>query len=351
MIERFDFSDLRELFAKANEEKSGDQLAGIAARSERERVAAKRKLADLTLEEVVRRPLIDPSEDEVTRLLLDTFDPEAFRPIGSMTVGQFREFLLDDGTTDTQIQQLQKAIIPEISAAVAKLMSNKDLVLAAAKIRNITRCRNTMGERGVLGIRVQPNHPADDIGGILLAAFEGLLYGCGDAVLGVNPATDSVEKVHSILLALNSLVDAYGIPTQICCLAHITTQLAALNRGAPVDLLFQSVAGTEAANRSFGITMNTLREGREQVLDHHHQRDVRWAGDHVMYFETGQGSALSADAHHGVDQLTLEARAYGVARTFQPFLVNSVVGFIGPEYLYDERQIIRAGLEDHFMVD
>ena len=228
-------------------------------------------------------------------------------------------------------------------------MSNKDLVLAAAKIRNVTRCRNTMGERGVLGIRVQPNHPADDIGGILLSAFEGLLYGCGDAVIGVNPATDSVETVSSILVALNRLVDAYEIPTQICCLAHITTQLAALNRGAPVDLLFQSVAGTEAANRSFGITLNMLREGREQVLEHHRQRDVRWVGDHVMYFETGQGSALSAEAHHGVDQLTLEARAYGVARAFQPFLVNSVVGFIGPEYLYDERQIIRAGLEDHFM--
>jgi len=349
MIERFAFSDLRDLFAKANEEKSGDQLAGIAARSERERVAAKRKLADLALDEIVRHPLIDPSEDDVTRLILDTFDQEGFRSIGSMTVGEFREFLLDDGTTEAQIRPLQNAIIPEIAAAVTKLMSNKDLVLAAAKIRNITRCRNTMGERGVLGIRVQPNHPADDVGGILLAAFEGLLYGCGDAVLGVNPATDSVETVSAILTALNRLIDAYEIPTQTCCLAHITTQLAALKRGAPVDLLFQSVAGTEAANRSFGITLSMLREGREQVLEHHRQRDVRWAGDHAMYFETGQGSALSAEAHHGVDQLTLEARAYGVARAFQPFLVNSVVGFIGPEYLYDERQIIRAGLEDHFM--
>jgi ethanolamine ammonia-lyase large subunit len=349
MIERFDFSDLRELFAKANEEKSGDQLAGIAARSERERVAAKRKLADLSLDEIVCRPLIDPSEDDVTRLILDSFDQQAFRSIASMTVGEFRDFLLDDGTTDTQLQPLQKAIIPEIAAAVAKLMSNKDLVLAASKIRNVTRCRNTMGERGVLGIRVQPNHPADDIGGILLSAFEGLLYGCGDAVIGVNPATDSIKTVSAILMALNRLVDTYEIPTQVCCLAHITTQLAALKSGAPVDLLFQSVAGTETANRSFGITLNMLREGREQVLEHHRQRDTRWAGDDVMYFETGQGSALSAEAHHGVDQLTLEARAYGVARAYQPFLVNSVVGFIGPEYLYDERQIIRAGLEDHFM--
>ena len=349
MIERFDFSDLRELFAKANEEKSGDQLAGIAARSERERVAAKRKLADLPLDEIVRRPLIDPDGDEVTRLILDTFDQQTFRGVASMTVGEFRDFLLDDGTTDPQIQPLQQAIIPEIAAAVTKLMSNKDLVLAAAKIRNVTRCRNTMGERGVLGIRAQPNHPADDIGGILLAAFEGLLYGCGDAVIGVNPATDSVETVSAILLALHRLVDAYEIPTQTCCLAHITTQLAALNSGAPVDLLFQSVAGTEAANRSFGITLDLLREGRDQLLQHHRKRDVAWVGDNAMYFETGQGSALSAEAHHGVDQLTLEARAYGVARAFQPFLVNSVVGFIGPEYLYDERQIIRAGLEDHFM--
>ena len=349
MIERFDFSDLRELFAKANEEKSGDQLAGFAACSERERVAAKRKLTDLPLDQIVRHPLIDPHQDDVTRLILESLDQQAFHSIASMTVGEFREFLLDDATTQTEIQPLQKAIIPEIAAAVAKLMSNKDLVLAAAKIRNVTRCRNTMGERGVLGIRVQPNHPADDIGGILLSAFEGLLYGCGDAVIGVNPATDSVETVTSILEALNRLVDAYQIPTQHCCLAHITTQLAALERGAPVDLLFQSIAGTEAANRSFGITLNMLREGREQVLDHHRQRDNKWVGDNVMYFETGQGSALSAEAHHGVDQLTLEARAYGVARAFQPFLVNSVVGLIGPEYLYDERQIIRAGLEDHFM--
>src|SRR5271165_3233244 len=206
-----------------------------------------------------------------------------------------------------------------------------------------------MGESGVLGIRIQPNHPADDVGGILLAAFEGLLYGCGDAVIGVNPASDSLESVSSILHALDRLVHAYKIPTQSCCLAHITAQLAVLERGAPVDLLFQSIAGTEGANRSFGITLTMLREGHERILEHHAQRDVVWAGKNAMYFETGQGSALSAEAHGGVDQLTLEARAYGVARVFDPFLVNSVVGFIGPEYLYDERQIIRAGLEDHFM--
>ena len=349
MTEQFAFSDLRELFAKANEEKSGDQLAGVAARSERERVAAKRRLADLTLEEIVQQPLIDPSHDDVSRLILETFDQAAFRPLGSVTVGEFREFILDDATSEARLKELHWAILPEIAAAVTKVMSNKDLVLAAAKIRNVTHCRNTMGERGVLGIRVQPNHPSDDVGGILLSAFEGLLYGCGDAVIGVNPAMDSVETVSSILSALNRLVEAYDIPTQTCCLAHITTQLDALKRGAPVDLLFQSIAGTEAANRSFGITLAMLREGRDRVLEHHGGRDIPWKGNDVMYFETGQGSALSAQAHHGVDQVTLEARAYGVARAFKPFLVNSVVGFIGPEYLYDERQIIRAGLEDHFM--
>jgi ethanolamine ammonia-lyase large subunit len=349
MHETFVFADLRELFAKANEEKSGDQLAGIAARSERERVAAKRRLADLSLEEILRQPLIDPDDDDVSHLILDTHDGGGFAAIKSMTVGAFREYILDDATGETELKQIQSAIIPEIAAAVAKIMSNKDLILAAVKIRNVTRCRNTMGERGVLGIRIQPNHPVDDIGGILLATFEGLLYGCGDAVIGVNPATDSVETVSAILRALERLVDAYHVPTQSCCLAHVTTQLAALDRGAPVDLLFQSVAGTEDANRSFGITLAMLAEGRERVLEHHRQRNVPWTGENAMYFETGQGSALSAEAHHGVDQVTLEARAYGVARAFDPFLVNSVVGFIGPEYLYDERQIIRAGLEDHFM--
>jgi len=349
MTERFVFSDLRELFAKANEEKSGDHLAGIAARSERERVAAKRELADLPLGEIVARPLIDPDEDDVSRLIVETYDREAFHEIATLTVGEFRELLLDDATGEMDLKRAGRAIIPEIAAAVAKIMSNKDLILAAAKIRNVTRCRNTMGERGVLGIRAQPNHPADDVGGILLSAFEGLLYGCGDAVIGVNPASDSVDTVMAILNGLARLVNAYKVPTQTCCLAHITTQLAAMERGAPVDLLFQSIGGTEGTNRSFGITMAMLREGRERVLEHHRHRDVEWKGENVMYFETGQGSALSAEAHHGVDQLTLEARAYGVARVFDPFLVNSVVGFIGPEYLYDERQIIRAGLEDHFM--
>ncbi|MGB9120394.1 MAG: ethanolamine ammonia-lyase subunit EutB [Candidatus Angelobacter sp.] len=413
MHKSFQFRDLADLFAKANEEKSGDQLAGLAARSEQERVAAKFTLADLPLQEIVANPLIPPEQDDVSRLILETHDQDNFSTIKSMTVGEFREFILSDETNEATLKALQWAITPEIAAAVTKLMSNKDLVLAANKIRVVTHCRNTMGQRGVLGIRLQPNHPADDAVGILLSAFDGLLYGCGDAVIGVNPATDAVESVSAILHALNRLIEAYKIPTQSCCLAHISTQLKAMERGAPLDLLFQSVAGTQKANESFGVTLSMLREGRERVLDHHKQKiSPRRHGDaekgddsrqmtaeplrtneaaamsgaindrrastsdearftkenssqnpprlrasavkgsaelNVMYFETGQGSALSADAHHGIDQLTLEARAYGVARVFEPFLVNSVVGFIGPEYLYDERQIVRAGLEDHFM--
>jgi ethanolamine ammonia-lyase large subunit len=344
--ERFVFADLKELLAKANERKSGDELAGIAARSERERVAAKLALADVRLADIVAQPVIDPDQDEVSRLILDRQDRSKFQEIAQLTVGEFREWLLRD---DAEPPTIQAAITPEIAAAVAKLMSNKELIYVAARIRNVSRCRNTMGEEGVLGIRVQPNHPADDIGGILLAAIDGLTFGCGDAVLGVNPATESVDTVAQILRALDRLIEHFHIPTQACCLAHITTQLACLDRGVPIDLLFQSIAGTQKANASFGISLATLREGRERVLEHHQQRDVAWVGDNVMYCETGQGSALSADAHHGVDQLTLEARAYAVARAFDPFLVNSVVGFIGPEYLFDERQIVRAGLEDHFM--
>ena len=376
MHKSFQFRNLADLFARANEEKSGDQLAGLAARSEQERVAAKFALADVPLQEIVANPLIPPEQDDVTRLILETHDHESFSTIKSMTVGGFREFILSDETDEATLKSLHWAITPEIAAAVTKLMSNKDLVLAANKIRVITRCRNTMGQRGVLGIRLQPNHPADDAAGILLSAFDGLLYGCGDAVIGVNPATEAVESVSAILHALNRLIGAYNIPTQACCLAHISTQLKAMDHGAPLDLLFQSVAGTQKANESFGITLGMLREGRERVLENHKQKlsplintentDRRVGQEptaksqepyancqmpvaNCMYFETGQGSALSADAHHGVDQLTLEARAYGVARVFEPFLVNSVVGFIGPEYLYDERQIIRAGLEDHFM--
>jgi ethanolamine ammonia-lyase large subunit len=351
--EGFSFADLREVFARASEEKSGDQLAGLAARSERERVGAKLVLADLPLGAVVDRPLIDPDEDDVSRLILDTFDRDAFGPLRGLTVGELREWLLDDATGEEQIRSVQWALTPEVAAAVARLMSNKDLILAASKVRNVTRCVNTLGQRGVLAVRVQPNHPADDLGGILLAAAEGLLFGCGDAVLGVNPAAESVDVAERILRGLGRLIEAYRVPTQACCLAHVTTQLACLERGAPVDLLFQSIAGTQAANAGFGVSLALLREGRERVRESPRARPPlgggAWAGEQVMYFETGQGSALSAEAHHGVDQLTLEARAYGVARAFDPFLVNSVVGFIGPEYLCDERQIVRAGLEDHFL--
>jgi ethanolamine ammonia-lyase large subunit len=347
--ERFVFADLRELLARASEEKSGDQLAGLAARSERERVAARLALADVPLGHLVDNPVVDPDDDEVSRALLDDLDHDAFRSLRHLTVGAFREYLLDDDVDGEQLGKLHRAVLPEVAAAVARLMSNKDLVLAASKVRVVTRCRNTLGEPGVFAVRIQPNHPADDLAGILLSALDGLLYGCGDAVIGVNPATESVQTVAAILHGLARLVERLDVPTQTCCLGHVTTQLAALEQGAPVDLLFQSVAGTQAANASFGINLALLREGRQRVLEHHRARPTAWVGEQVMYFETGQGSALSAGAHRGVDQLTLEARAHGVARLFDPLLVNSVVGFIGPEYLYDERQIVRAGLEDHFV--
>jgi ethanolamine ammonia-lyase large subunit len=347
--ERFNFDHLPELLAKANEAKSGDELAGLAAESERERSAAKLALAEATLHEIFHHPVVNPDIDDVSRLILDSHDTAGFARIRSQTVGEFREFLLSDEADEALIRDLQPAITPEMAAAVTKLLSNKELAYVAAKIRNVTRCRNTIGERGVLAIRVQPNHPTDDLLGILISAVDGLSFGCGDAVIGVNPANDSVESCSAVLHGLDRLIEVLGIPTQHCCLAHITTQLAALEGGAPVDLLFQSIAGTTAANASFGVSLSLLKEGRERVLESHRRRDVPWVGEQLMYFETGQGSALSAEAHHGVDQVTLEARAYGVARAFDPFLVNTVVGFIGPEYLYDERQIVRAGLEDHFM--
>ncbi len=346
----FTFADLRELFARANEEKSGDQLAGIAARSESERVAAKWALSDVSLGEILAHPILDPDHDDVSRLILATYDAAVFGEIRSWSVGELRERLLDHRSTEADLVRWGAALTPEMAAAAAKLMSNKDLIIAANRFRRVTRCRNTLGEEGVLAIRIQPNHPSDDLMGILFATLDGLCYGCGDAVIGVNPVGDSPGTVAGILRVLDRLISRYRIPTQACVLAHITTQLAALDAGAPVDLLFQSIAGTQAANASFGITLDLLREGRQRVLDQHQSRnDVAWVGSDVMYFETGQGSALSAEAHHGIDQLTLEARAYGIARTLNPFLVNSVVGFIGPEYLFDERQIIRAGLEDHFM--
>ncbi|HWG24825.1 ethanolamine ammonia-lyase subunit EutB [Actinospica sp.] len=344
--EGFGFASLRELLAAANEEKSGDQLAGIAARDERERVAAKIALADVRLSEIVAEPLID---DEVTAAVSRPADPAAFAEIAALTVGEFREFVLDQGFAARWSSGLAAAITPEIAAACAKLMSNLDLVAAPKPLRVETRCRNVMGGEGVLGVRAQPNHPTDDVSGILLSALDGLGFGCGDAMIGVNPATEAVGTVAAILHGLHDLIGALGVPTQTSVLAHITTQLAALETGAPVDLLFQSVAGTEGANRSFGVDLALLAEGRAAVVAQHASRPGEFVGDQVMYFETGQGSALSAEAHHGVDQLTIEARAQAVARLFDPFLVNSVVGFIGPEYLADATQITRAGLEDHFV--
>jgi len=341
------FADLKDLLAKAGEAKSGDTLAGIAASSETERVAAKMVLADLQLADFIASPVIDPDTDEVSRLIHNDHDAGAFAPIRHKTVGELREWLLEDTTDGAAISRVRTGLTPEMIAAVVKLMANKELVLVASKIRIVTKCRNTMGGNGILGVRIQPNHPADDLQGILASTIDGLLLGCGDAVIGVNPATDDPGVVGTILHGLDQLIDGLQIPTQHCCLAHITTQISALEQGAPVDLLFQSVAGTQAANASFGINLALIREGQQQVLEARARRNVRWIGKQCTYFETGQGSALSAEAHHGVDQLTIEARAQAVARAFDPFLVNSVVGFIGPEYLADERQIVRAGLEDH----
>lgn len=343
------FPDLATLLAKANEEKSGDQLAEIGAGTASERVAAKLALADVRLADILATPLVD---DAVTELILGSHDAATFSEteLASLSVGEFRELVLSPGFATAWAERgLADAITPEMAAAVAKLMSDKDLITGAKPLRTVTRCRNTMGEAGVLGVRVQPNHPTDDVEGILLSALDGILYGCGDAVLGVNPVTESVAGIGAVLHGLQELVRRLAMPTQTCVLAHLTTQLAALAAGAPVDLLFQSIAGTEAANRSFGISLDMLAEGREAVLAHHRTRPGEFLGENVMYFETGQGSALSADAHGGLDQLTVEARAHGVARVYEPFLVNSVVGFIGPEYLADARQITRAGLEDHFV--
>ena len=347
--EQYNFADLKALLAKANEPKSGDLLAGIAAKNERERIAAKMALADLPLSEFLAHPILDPDSDDVSKVIFDTHNSVAFKPIASLTVGELREHLLQDLPQGAELKNLQQGLTPEMVAAVTKLLANKELIAIASKIKNIARCRNTTGVAGTLGVRIQPNHPTDNTAGIAASCIDGLLMGAGDAVIGVNPAVDSIDSVSAILKSIDHVITSLNIPTQGCCLAHITTQLAAMKKNAPVDLLFQSIGGTQKTNESFGISLALLNEGKEQVLEHHSSRNVHWVGKQAMYFETGQGSSLSANAHHGIDQLTLEARAYGLARTLDPFLVNSVVGFIGPEYLFDERQIIRAGLEDHFM--
>lgn len=335
------FDNLRTLLAKASPRRSADELAGLAAASEVERALAQQVLADVPLKTFLSEPLIDPEQDEVSRLILDRHDAGCFQAISSLTVGEFREWLL---ALDGDPSRYQSAITPEMAAAVSKLMRNQDLISVARKCEIVTRFRNTLGLRGRLSTRLQPNHPTDEAKGIAASLVDGLFYGSGDAVIGINPATDHLGNVDRLLKLLDEVIQTLEIPTQSCVLAHVTTTLALMAQGAPVDLVFQSIAGTEAANQSFGINLSLLAEARDAALS----QNRGTLGQSVMYFETGQGSALSANAHHAVDAQTLEARAYAVAREFSPLLVNTVVGFIGPEYLYDAKQIIRAGLEDHF---
>ncbi len=340
----YHFADLKELLAKATAARSGDELAGLAAGNSVERVAARMVLADLPLTEFLEEPLIPYEDDEVSRLIFDRHDAEAFAAVSHLTVGGFRDWLLADETTGETLRALATGLTPEMVAAVSKLMRVQDLVAVARKIEVVTRFRTTVGLRGRLSTRLQPNHPTDDPMGIAASMVDGLLLGSGDAVIGINPVADDVASTVRLLRLIDAVRTRYGIPTQSCVLAHITTQMAAMAQGAPVDLLFQSITGTEKANASFGINLAMLQEANEagRAL----KRGT--VGENVMYFETGQGSALSANAHHGIDQQTCEVRAYAVARAFDPMLVNTVVGFIGPEYLYDGKQILRAGLEDHF---
>jgi ethanolamine ammonia-lyase large subunit len=338
------FDSLRELMAKASPARSGDFLAEVAATSDAERAAAQMALAEVPLKRFLNEALIPYEQDEVTRLIVDSHDLAAFSVVSHLTVGGFRDWLLGDEATEASLKALASGLTPEMAAAVSKIMRVQDLVLVAQKIRVVTRFRNTVGLRGRMSTRLQPNHPTDDPAGIAASVLDGLLYGNGDAMIGINPATDSISAITELLKMLDGVLRHYDIPTQSCVLTHVTSSVAAIEKGVPVDLVFQSITGTEAANSSFGISLDILREGYEAGLS----LNRGTLGNNLMYFETGQGSALSANAHHGVDQQTCEARAYAVARHFNPFLVNTVVGFIGPEYLYNGKQIIRAGLEDHF---
>ncbi len=332
---------LRELMAKASPARSGDELAGLAAGTAEQRVRAQMALADVPLRRFLAEPLIPYEADEVTRLICDSHDTAAFEPVSRLTVGEFRDWLLSEDATPGRLASLAPGLTPEMAAAVSKIMRAQDLIAAAAKCRVVTRFRSTLGLPGRFSTRLQPNHPTDDPRGIAASVLDGLSYGCGDAVIGVNPATDSIAGVERLLHLLDDIRERLAIPTQVCVLAHVTTQMEAVRRGAPVDLVFQSISGTEAANASFGVNLAMLDEACAAARE-------LGRGEHVMYFETGQGSALSANAYHGLDQQTCEARAYAVARRYRPLLVNTVVGFIGPEYLYNGKQIIRAGLEDHF---
>ncbi|HEX7759515.1 MAG TPA: ethanolamine ammonia-lyase subunit EutB [Caulobacteraceae bacterium] len=342
--QRWTFPDLKTLMAKASPLRSGDALAGLAAGSLEESVAARMALADTPLKRFLAEPMVDYDTDEVTRLICDTHDAAVFAPISSLTVGDFRDFLLSDAADAATLAALAPGLTPEMAAAVSKIMRNQDLILVGAKPKVTTRFRDTLGLPGRMATRLQPNHPTDDPAGVVASIIDGLLLGSGDAVIGINPASDSPAVIGDLLRLLDDIIHSNTIPTQACVLTHVTVSIDLIERGAPVDLVFQSIAGTEGANASFGVTLELLAQARQAALSL--KRGT--VGDNVMYFETGQGSALSAGAHHGVDQQTLEARAYAVARTFDPLLVNTVVGFIGPEYLYDGKQIIRAGLEDHF---
>jgi ethanolamine ammonia-lyase large subunit len=335
---------LKDLLAKASPLRSGDVLAGVAASTEEERVLAQMELAGVPLVRFLEEHVVPYEEDEVTRLIIDTHDRDAFAPVRGLTVGEFRDWLLTDAVDGEVLTRLAPGVTPEMAAAVSKLMRLQDLVLVASKCRVTTRFRNTIGLPGTFSVRLQPNHPTDDLKGIAASTLDGLCYGCGDAVIGVNPATDSLDNIRRILDMLDGLISRYAIPTQSCVLTHVTTTMEAVEADAPVDLCFQSIAGTQGANASFGVSLSLLQEALEATRS----LSRGTVGDNVMYFETGQGSALSAGAHHGVDQQTLEARAYAVARRFEPLLVNTVVGFIGPEYLLNGKQITRAGLEDHF---
>lgn len=340
----YQFADLKTLMAKATPKRSGDELAGVAANSAEERVAAQMALAEVPLKVFLNEALVPYEKDEVTRLIIDTHDLSAFSPISHLTVGDFRNFLLSENTTTEVLQQISKGITPEMAAAVSKLMRVQDLINVASKCSVVTKFRNTIGLKGRFSTRLQPNHPTDDYRGIAASMIDGLFYGNGDAVIGINPATDSVPTVIQLVSMLDSVRQKFDIPIQTCILSHITTTIKAIERGAPIDLVFQSIGGTEATNTSFGINLDILKEGYEAGLS----LNRGTVGNNLMYFETGQGSALSANAHWGLDQQTCETRAYAVARHFNPLLVNTVVGFIGPEYLFDGKQIIRAGLEDHF---
>ncbi|NHN30447.1 ethanolamine ammonia-lyase subunit EutB [Paenibacillus agricola] len=329
---------------KANEEKSGDQLAGIAAEDAAERIAAKYVLADISLEELREHPLLPPEEDEVSRIIEEGLNENLFSTMRGWSIAELREWLLASETTGSDMLRISQGLTSEMIAAVCKLMSNLDLIQAAAKIEVITTCRSTIGQRGTLASRVQPNHPTDHLGGMRASLFEGLSYGIGDAVIGINPVSDTTETIKALLYASAETIDHWSIPTQNCVLAHVTTQMRAIQEGAPADMLFQSLAGSEEGNHGFGISLSLLKEADAMI------RELGTAdGSNRWYFETGQGSELSSDTHFGIDQLTLEARCYGLAKRFNPFIVNTVVGFIGPEYLYDSKQVIRAGLEDHFM--